>query len=420
MRYTKRLALLLVFLLSIKTGFSQNVVFAQQIIDTLSSESFHGRGYVNKGDLLAAKYIAGYYKSFGLDPFDDNYFQDFELDVNTVTNAAVKVNGEELVPGYDYLVSPSSPTYSGSYKVKKLNHKRLNNGKKKQLSKTIAKGKAPLVNSTLLSKESNRSLYAISYKEAPVVKVNKGLTYSVARNQSEGVQVWLNEESFSRRVKHIDLSIKSELIKDYKSQNVIGIVNGTKYPDSLIVICGHYDHLGKMGNATFYGANDNASGIAMMLDMAKYFSENPMKYSIAFIAFGGEEAGLVGSKHYVYNPTASFPLSKTKFVFNMDLMGSGEAGATIVNSTVYPDYFKRLEQINDEKGYLTRLKKRGKAANSDHYFFSENGVPSFFIYLMGDYKHYHVPSDNAQNLKLDSNYNNAFKLIRDFIIELNK
>ena len=195
-------------------------------------------------------------------------------------------------------------------------------------------------------------------------------------------------------------------------------MEGLEAPDSFIIFCGHYDHLGKMGEATFYGANDNASGIAMLLDMASYFTKNPQKYSIAFIAFGGEEAGLVGSYNYVQSP--EIPLSKTRFVFNMDLMGSGDNGATIVNGSVFKGAFEALSAINEKNDYLPRIKVRGKAANSDHYFFTEAGVPSFFIYLMGEYTHYHIPADNAENLHLGEYYDRSFKLIRDFIIYLNQ
>ncbi|MDB9883227.1 M28 family metallopeptidase, partial [Bacteroidia bacterium] len=166
--------------------------------------------------------------------------------------------------------------------------------------------------------------------------------------------------------------------------------------------------------ATFYGANDNASGIAMLLDMASYFVKHPQNYSIAFIAFGAEEAGLVGSYNYVKKPLV--PLKKTKFVFNMDLMGSGEEGATIVNGSVFKEEFDELVSINTANNYLPKIKSRGKAANSDHYFFTEEGVHSFFIYLMGDYKHYHNPADNPKNLILGEYYDKSFLLIRDFII----
>ena len=213
------------------------------------------------------------------------------------------------------------------------------------------------------------------------------------------------------------INITSIFVSSYESNNVVGYVEGIEYPDSFIILCGHYDHLGKMGDAIFYGANDNASGIAMLLDLASYFSEHPQKYSVAFIAFGGEELGLLGSLNYIRNPL--IPLNRTKFVFNMDLMGDGSKGATIVNGKIYKSYFEQLTKINSEGSYLPAIRSRGKAANSDHYFFSEAGVPSFFIYLMGDYDFYHIPQDNSFNLKLGEFYNQSFLLIRKFITELN-
>ena len=104
----------------------------------------------------------------------------------------------------------------------------------------------------------------------------------------------------------------------------------------------------------------------------------------------------------------------------MDLMGSGEKGATIVNGNVFKDDFDNLVKINTENDYLPAVYSRGKAANSDHYFFTEAGIPSFFIYLMGEYSHYHVPADNMDNLQLGPYYDKSFLLIRDFIILLNQ
>ena len=104
----------------------------------------------------------------------------------------------------------------------------------------------------------------------------------------------------------------------------------------------------------------------------------------------------------------------------MDLMGSGDKGATIVNGSVFKDRFNKLVEINTKNDYLPKIKSRGKAANSDHYFFTEAGVPAFFIYLMGEYTHYHIPADNADNLKLGPYYDKSFLLIRDFIISLNE
>jgi len=101
----------------------------------------------------------------------------------------------------------------------------------------------------------------------------------------------------------------------------------------------------------------------------------------------------------------------------MDLMGTGSEGGMIVNGRVYEEHFNKLIQINEEGKYLPLIKKRGKAANSDHYWFSENGVPSFFIYLMGGISAYHDVDDISKTLPL-TKYADSFRLIRDFVDEL--
>ena len=77
-----------------------------------------------------------------------------------------------------------------------------------------------------------------------------------------------NWNIFNRFSKDVHIDITATFVSSYESNNVIGYVEGYQNPDSFIILCGHYDHLGKMGDAIFYGANDNASGIAMLLDLA--------------------------------------------------------------------------------------------------------------------------------------------------------
>jgi Zn-dependent M28 family amino/carboxypeptidase len=122
----------------------------------------------------------------------------------------------------------------------------------------------------------------------------------------------------------------------------------------------------------------------------------------------------------VTHPREGVSIKQIKFVFNLDLMGSGEDGATIVNGAIFKKEFDLLVKINEENQYLSKIKARGKAANSDHYFFTELGVHSFFIYLMGGYTYYHVPLDNPDNLILGDPYDRAFMLIRDFVIAINE
>ncbi|MFA9213478.1 MAG: M28 family metallopeptidase, partial [Candidatus Methylacidiphilales bacterium] len=173
----------------------------------------------------------------------------------------------------------------------------------------------------------------------------------------------------------------------------------------------HYDHLGKFGPAIFPGANDNASGIAMMLDLANNIVKNPLDFSVLFIAFAGEEAGLLGS--YFYTENALVPLNKMALLINLDLMATGDKGLTAVNATEFPDEFKLLQNVNEQGSYLPTINPRGKAANSDHYYFTEAGVKSFFFYLMGDYHFYHDIDDKASAVTL-SKYNEAYQLVYDF------
>ena len=151
----------------------------------------------------------------------------------------------------------------------------------------------------------------------------------------------------------------------------------------------------------------------MLLNLATYYSkpENKPKYSIAFMAFCGEEVGLLGSKYYTENPL--FPLKNIKFVFNMDIMGTGEEGITVVNGTVFQKEFDKLKAINTENKFIKDVKIRGKSANSDHYHFSEKGVKAFFIYSMGGIKAYHDIYDRPETLPLNE-FENMFKLITKF------
>jgi aminopeptidase YwaD len=192
-------------------------------------------------------------------------------------------------------------------------------------------------------------------------------------------------------------------------------VKGAKYPDSFLVISAHYDHLGKMGEETMFpGANDNASGVAMMLDLMRKIKANPLPYSVAFMAFGGEEIGLLGSLYYTEKPL--FPLSKISMLINLDLMGTGDKGMTVVNATLFPDEFRDLQLLNITNDYLPTVNPRGKASNSDHYYFAEKGVKAFFFYLMGEYCCYHDTGDSADAVTF-SRYNQAFTLIHQFMIE---
>ena len=238
----------------------------------------------------------------------------------------------------------------------------------------------------------------------------------LASSQSKQPVFTLLTNRFPKNAKYISFEIESELLNNYKAQNVCGVIEGSLKPDSFIFITAHYDHLGTLGSTAYFpGANDNGSGVSMLLELVAYFKIHPPLYSIVFIAFGAEEAGLIGSKFFTENPL--IPLGSIRFLINLDLMGTGDDGMMVVNGTIFPKEFSILTSINKDKNYLFEIKKRGKAANSDHYFFTEKGVPAFFFYTLGGISAYHDVYDIPQTLPL-TKYKETFNLIVDFVITL--
>ena len=230
---------------------------------------------------------------------------------------------------------------------------------------------------------------------------NEALEYPIV----EIKDTTLNDET------SITLDITNKYLENLTTHNVIGYIEG-KRKNKFIVLSAHYDHLGKMGDAVFPGANDNASGTSMLLCLANYFSKNQPKYSVVFMAFGAEEVGILGSKYYTENPL--FPLNKIKFLLNMDIMGTGDEGITVVNGTLHKKQFKKLTKINKKKEYLPKIKIRGRAANSDHFWFSQKGVPAFFIYTVGGIQAYHDVYDRAETLPL-TEFDDLHNMIIDLI-----
>jgi hypothetical protein len=101
----------------------------------------------------------------------------------------------------------------------------------------------------------------------------------------------------------------------------------------------------------------------------------------------------------------------------LDLVGTGDEGITIVNGSLYEEDFIKIVALNEKHQLLPKVVKRGKAANSDHYFFSEKGVKAFFIYTMGGIKAYHDIYDRPETLPL-TKYKELFKLLTLYVSEL--
>jgi aminopeptidase YwaD len=373
---------IVIIFLSVKV-FSQDTAYARRIIDTLTSRDYHGRGYVDEGVNKAAKFLQKEFQDIGLMPIDrQRWVQEFSYPVNTFPGEMrVRIDGKDLRPGNDFIVLAESRSIDGTYDLTK-----------------------------------GDSSHFINPRAKLIVSLEDKLTWKVSGQVADYTTISALKSVTSNEPKQIELKIENDFVRKYKTGNVCGMVQGTEFPDSFIVFSAHYDHLGEMGKEAYFpGANDNASGVSQLLGLAKYYSKNPQKCSIAFILFSGEEAGLIGSHYFVEHPI--IPLNKIRFLINLDLTGTGEEGIMVVNATEFKKEYQLLKSINEKSNLFQTIGERGKAKNSDHYWFTEKGVPSFFIYTLGGIKAYHDVYDKGETLPND-HYVQLFKLLTGFIKEL--
>lgn len=382
------------------------VEYAREIMTELCSEKYKGRGYVDNGDVLAADFIASELKRLGVEPVNkEGYFQDYDLNVNTFPYPIeVKLGDSLLISGEDYLINPMSGTAQGSFKVVPINSSNYFTTYGGQVSPDQKTSDQIIYAFNFTDYKPGEKLNEIrknAYQIAqffPVIWVtNAKKMYSVGRFNLNYPIIEIDSSAYTSP-EEVYLKVNNKYIPKYRSKNVIGKIQGKK-KRKYVVFSAHYDHLGMMGTeAMFPGANDNASGVAMLFSLAKFYAANKPDYTIYFCFFSGEEAGLEGSKYFVSHPL--FKLKRVKFVLNIDIMGGAEDGITLVNGTKHEEAFAKMEEINSTNSLLNRVKKRGPTANSDHHYFSESGIPSFFVYSMGDVKNYHDVYDTAENTTL--------------------
>lgn len=408
------------------------VAQAHRIVDTLASPYMCGRGYVDNGNQKAAAYLNNQFKKLGLLPFGKSYEQKFEYPVNTYpTSYSVSVNDKLAAPGADYIIIPSTPTLKGIFPVVRFDRSiLLDSMKVKQFFTGDYSSSFILVDDSGATDKKEKQIWqsieaspaeggSNFFKAKGVIVLCDKLTEETSEIVSDYAMLNALRNSPFRYASTISIDIKNKFISSFSTQNLVGYIKGKVKPDSFIVFTAHYDHLGKMGSIYFPGANDNASGIAMLLSLARYYTQHKdsLRYSVAFMAFSGEEIALLGSKYYTEHPF--FPLTNIRFLINMDIMGTGDEGITVVNGTVYSDAFNDLVKINDSQHLLKLVKLRGETANSDHYFFYKNHVPCFFIYTLGGIKAYHDIYDRRETLPL-TKFDEVFKLLLQFTTDINK
>jgi len=418
----KIISIVICCLLFVQKSNAQFYEFARPIMDTLCSANYNGRGYINDGVNKAADFLANQFAEIGLKNFDNTYFQNYQFAINSLPSVSCIIDGKVMKPGEHFLVDAACPDVKGTFRLLPFSY--TNAVDKELLFAKLKQGLLP--NEALLMKnaEDNRqfrkfvdTLDSMGFNIPLIVKsVSKKLLWTTSQ-QLEKIPMLTFPDTIIKNTDEITVDIDSKFIPAYGCKNIIGYLPGkNKNTKGYVVFTAHYDHLGMLGNnAYFPGASDNASGTSMILSLANYYAKNKQDYPIVFILFSGEEVGLLGSKYFVEHPL--FSLQKIKMLVNVDIMGSAEAGITVVNGEQFKSAFDQLVDINKREGYLPEIKIRGKAANSDHYFFSEAGVPSIFIYSNGGPGYYHDVWDKPNTLNF-KNYDNVAKLLIQFIKEL--
>lgn len=263
-------------------------------------------------------------------------------------------------------------------------------------------------------------------KMAPVINISPAVANQFLKNSGktfESLQSVIDNQSVpqSQSVKsnlNASFGLKS---KDVKSANVLGFMEGTDLKNEILVISGHYDHIGLTTSGTDKvnnGADDDGSGTTGVLSIARAYSKAKKhgkgpRRSILFLTVAGEEKGLLGSEWYSEHPV--FPLENTVTDLNIDMIGrTGTAYKTSPDSVNYcyligsdklsTDLHRISEEANSK---YTKLKIDYKFNDpndteriyyrSDHYNFAKHGIPIVF-YFNGVHEDYHKPSDEVSKI----------------------
>ena len=223
------------------------------------------------------------------------------------------------------------------------------------------------------------------------------------------------------------ISIKRADSSVVDASNVIGYVAGTSAPGRYIVVSAHYDHEGigrpVGGDSIYNGADDNASGTAALLELARYFAANRPRHSMIFVAFDAEESGLRGARAFVDNP----PVPRDSIIMNvnMDMISRSEKGELYaVGTFAYPALKPYIERAQVEARLKLLTGHEGPTAtgsdnwtnSSDHGPFNRAGIP-FLYFGVEDHPGYHRPSDEFQFITPDF-YRDAIETVLDVLLAI--
>ena len=456
----------------------------------LASDSLQGREFPSEGKKIAAQYIAQEFEKADLEPINEGeypYFQKIPVRFQNHGSTRIYVD-EESVPRrnnfsfastgplsdsltlkliFKGTVEPDEITVSGNDIMIHLVEKDIEAAVEK-IEVISEKTDIEYFAVTLLSQRKNgrlinaesralqpqypESLFGINsgepdwlYSHLPdtdqtlnVLMIGEGL-FEKLYGEKKGLMN-INLRRFARNngamestTSELTMALSYEVETKVKhDRNVIGYFEGTDLKDEFVIVCGHYDHLGERGDDIYYGADDNASGTAGVMELARMFSRAreqgaTFRRSIVFIAFGAEETGLNGSSYYVANPL--FPLGQTNLLINMDMIGrsdvpAGKRGRVYVRAfgderrqtrRLFRTAGRQIEdiRIRHSQSPLNNLMWR---FGSDHFPFVREDVPAVVV-TTGTHPDYHTPADTPEKINYP-NMTNILKAVFSVIVEI--
>jgi aminopeptidase YwaD len=403
----------------------------KQHVQFLSSDVLEGRRTGSEGERLAADYIVQQFQKAGLTPKGTNGFlQPFEInDGLAVEGTQLLINGKELALNTDYFPL----AWSGNSRLQG------------STSAAMQESGAPWFYDLkeLLEKNGNNPHFDINESLYKLVKTlaAKGASAVVfynstntddkiafeSRDNSERASIpvfYLRKDAYKRYLTDETATINITVVSQVRPQTRTGN-NIAAYIDNgaanTIVLGAHYDHLGKGqdGNSLYrgdaaihHGADDNASGTAALIELARLLKASKYKgNNYLFLAFSGEELGLFGSKYFVEHPTID--LSKVSYMINMDMVGrlNDSSHTLTVGGYGTTPVWGQLYSVTGKKGlYHDGLSFRFDSSGtgpSDHTSFYRKDIPVLF-YFTGLHADYHKPGDAADKV----NYAGEVRVLR--------
>lgn len=396
-------------------------------LTVLTSDSLEGRETGQPGQKKAANYIASVFKKAGLEPGPaGSHFQKYEIYEEAIGPFKANWGGTEMVWGKDMLVFPG--TASGTHEIDQytfivdtavVNSPDLA-GKNLlvKVTKGAMMGQLKTLNTKLYEKHP-ASITLVIPKLSGFFLMNGqrfkkgGLVLEQIENQCP---VFLMDEGIVSA--HLKDTMSIEYHKEWvatSAENVIGVVKGTKYPDEYIVFSAHYDHLGIHNGQMYRGADDDGSGTSSILSMAEIMGQmlkagTKPERSMVFLAFSGEEKGLLGSNYYSKHPL--YPMDQTVCDLNIDMIGRRDKEHAKDANYVYVIGSDKLSSQLDSMVKVTNAEfginldytyNKPDDPNrfyyrSDHYNFAKKNVPVCFFFT-GVHEDYHKPTDTIEKIE---------------------